>query len=134
MGDCRQRREKKTSEASFGGPEKGPILCLCVSYFFIASSTATATATVAPTMGLLPVATAFIYRRLVTQDGAESVGKGIAQQYSNVLQVGNNIGQRPEVAETEVILCFTAKKRRCVATLDEWITIYIHNFYRQIVC
>lgn len=45
----------------------------------------------------------------VTQDGAESVGKGIAQQYSNVLQVGNNIGQRPEVAETEVILCFTAK-------------------------
>lgn len=46
----------------------------------------------------------------VTQDGAESVGKGIAQQYSNVLHVGNNIGQRPEVAETEVILCFTAKK------------------------
>ena len=68
------------------------------------------------------------------QDGAESVGKGIAQQYSNVLQVGNNIGQRPEVAETEVILCFTVKKRRCVATLDEWITIYIHNYYRQIVC
>ena len=45
----------------------------------------------------------------VTQDGAESVGKRIAQQYSNVLQVGNNIGQRPEVAETEVILCFTTK-------------------------
>ena len=45
----------------------------------------------------------------VTQDGAESVGKRIAQQYSNVLKVGNNIGQRPEVAETEVILCFTIK-------------------------
>ena len=45
----------------------------------------------------------------VTQDGAESVGKRIAQQYSNVLQVGNNIGQRPEVAETEVMLCFISK-------------------------
>ena len=33
---------------------------------FIASSTATATATVIPTIGLLPVATAFIYRRLVS--------------------------------------------------------------------
>lgn len=42
----------------------------------------------------------------VTQDGAESVGKRIAQQYSNVLKVGNNIGQRPEVAETEVTLYF----------------------------
>lgn len=46
----------------------------------------------------------------VTQDGAESVGKGIAQQYSNVLQVGNNIGQRPEVAETEVTLYFYINK------------------------
>jgi hypothetical protein len=34
--------------------------------YFIASSTATATATVIPTIGLLPVATAFIYRRLVS--------------------------------------------------------------------
>ncbi len=51
----------------------------------------------------------------VTQDGAESVGKGIAQQYSNVLQVGNNIGQRPEVAETEVTLYFYINKtpHRC---------------------
>lgn len=45
----------------------------------------------------------------VTQDGAESVGERIAQQYSNVLQVGNNIGQRPAVAETEATLCFTTK-------------------------
>ena len=45
----------------------------------------------------------------VTQDGAESVGKRIAQQYGNVLQVGNNIGQRPEVAETEVTLYFHKK-------------------------
>lgn len=37
-----------------------------IKNYFIASSTATATATVAPTIGLLPVATAFIYRRLVS--------------------------------------------------------------------
>ena len=58
----------------------------------------------------------------------------IASDKDFSLSEANNIGQRLEVAETEVILCFTAKKRRCVATLDEWITIYIHNFYRQIVC
>ena len=46
----------------------------------------------------------------VSQDADESVGKRIAQQHSNVLQVGNNIGQRPEVAETEVTLYFYHKK------------------------
>ena len=39
---------------------------LCRKDYLLASSIATATATVIPTMGLLPVATAFIYRRLVS--------------------------------------------------------------------
>lgn len=37
-----------------------------INQAFIASSTATAQATVAPTMGLLPVATAFTYHHLLT--------------------------------------------------------------------
>lgn len=41
----------------------------------------------------------------VTQDGAESVGKEIAQQYGNILKVGNNIGQRLGTVKTEVTLC-----------------------------
>lgn len=70
----------------------------------------------------------------VTQDGAESVGKRIAQQYSNVLKVGNNIGQRPEVAETEVILYFITKTSLSSDVKQTRITIYIRNFYKQIVC
>ena len=44
---------------------KGNSLQIILDYL-LASSIATATATVMPTMGLLPVATAFIYRRLVS--------------------------------------------------------------------
>ena len=42
------------------------ILKTLINQAFEASSIATATATVIPTIGLLPVATAFIYRRLVS--------------------------------------------------------------------
>ena len=51
--------------ANFICPQ-GQISLQIIFDYLPASSIATATATVIPTMGLLPVATAFIYRRLVS--------------------------------------------------------------------